>query len=128
MGYHGDVRLWRVIAILLVLGVGAGPVLLDPCLAGCHAPSAQAAVPACHESVETPGASLASTAGCGHDHTAMDADSPLESRLTSARQAVQPLDLPEVIPSQPLFAGTLVASRPAATRHPHVPLRPQLRV
>lgn len=129
MGYHGEVRLWRVIALLLVLGVGAGPALLDPCLFGCHEPVEQAAVPACHEAAHTAGTSIAGTADCGHDHTGIEADSALESRLTSARQAVQPMVVPEGAP----LADTLLAGRDArpsfpSTLHPHVPRRPQLRV
>lgn len=132
MGYHGRVRLWRVIALLLVLGVGAGPALLDPCLVGCHEPAAQAAIPSCHESAETSGVSglsIAGTADCGHDHTGIEADSPIESRLTSARQAAPPIDVPDAGHSSPrLLPGfRLAPSSPLALRS-LAPLHPPLRV
>jgi hypothetical protein len=121
--------LWRVIALLLVLGVGAGPALLDPCLAGCHEPADRTAVPACHESAAATGTAISGTADCGHDHTGIEADTALESRLTSARQAVQAMVVPEATPSaKPLLSGSGVRTRRPSALRPHVPRRPQLRV
>lgn len=131
MGYHGDVRLWRVIALLLVLGVGAGPALLDPCLTGCHEPAVQAGVAPCHEApttVDTAATSIAGTAACGHDHTGIDADSPVETR-SAARQLNHPVVLAVApAPAYPLLASTRLLLPPASALHPHVPLHPPLRV
>ena len=121
--------MWRVIAVLLVLGVGAGPALLDPCLTGCHEPAAQAAVPTCHGSADPVGTSIASTAGCGHDHTAIDADPPLEWRSSAPRHADHAAVLPDNSAPAPIrLCSSHQTLPPASAARSHVPLRPQLRV
>lgn len=127
--YHGRVRLPRLLALLLVLALGCGAALLDPCLLGCHEPVQQSAVPPCHAAEAQSGTSIAGTAECGHDHTGLEADTPLESRLTTARHAAQPAVASGATPSTAaLRPGTAVVPLPSTALNPPVPPRPHLRV
>ena len=130
MAYLRDGRLWRIVALLLVLGVGAGPALMDPCLTGCHEPGVRTAAAPCHEApstVDAAATSVAGTAACGHDHTGIDADSPRETR-SAARHLNHPVVLAVVLaPAHPLL-GTRLGLPTASALHPHVPLHPPLRV
>jgi hypothetical protein len=74
---HSVRALLRVLVVLLAIGVGGGPALLDGCLVNCHLEAAANAAASghCHDtSPRSEGLRLQSTSRCSHDHEPAWAD------------------------------------------------------
>jgi len=88
-GIIGAVRAVRLLTLLLVATIAAGPTLLDRCLISCHDESKSDAAPACHEHAAQPsdGLSVHAVDACGHDHDGSPADTVTDARGNAVRHA-----------------------------------------
>jgi hypothetical protein len=122
---------WRLslLIVLLCVGIGVGPTLLDGCLVECQARAAQQDAPAhCHDHLTPSDSSgVRALAGCTHDHEATWADAR-ESRVGLSQRiplALAPR-LPELQTAQSPMCG-LDDTPPSAHASPPsafvVPLR-----
>ena len=95
-------RVLRVLTLLLVAAVAAGPTLLDRCLISCHDESKGDAVPTCHEHAsDAGGLSVHGVDACGHDHDGSPADTLTDARGNAVRHADVAAGTPHVSCSEP---------------------------
>ena len=118
--YHRAVRAVRLLTLLLVATIAAGPTLLDRCLISCHDESKSDAVPACHEHVAQPGDGLSVHAvdACGHDHDGSPADTVTDARGNAVRHADLVASTAAVSHAEPPLSGGAVFQLRIAWRPP----------
>jgi len=102
------VRVPRLVTVMLVIALVAGPTLLDRCLISCHdEPASDSAVPTCHEHAEPASAtvSIHAVEACGHDHDGLPADTLTDSRSGKSRSvlvSLGPVTVQRVEPPLPI--------------------------
>lgn len=78
----------------LAIWLGAGPLVLDQCLVGCHLDASTAAAPsapACHDvHPDTGGALWQATTVCNHDHSIASAETAAKTTPESPLKIVAP--------------------------------------
>ena len=78
----------------LAIWLGAGPLVLDQCLVGCHLDASTAAGPSppvCHDvHHDTGGALWQATTVCNHDHSVASAETAAKTTSESPLKVVSP--------------------------------------
>ena len=100
----------------LAIWLGAGPLVLDQCLVGCHLDASTAAAPsapACHDvHQDTGGALWQATTVCNHDHSVASAEMAAKTAPESPLKIVAPV--PGAHDVTPLQASSSAINRSAA--------------
>ncbi len=106
-------RQLRVLAILLTLGVGGGPAVLDGCLVNCHDADREAGPAHCHEAAPASSGMhwQAAASSCGHDHSPAWADAT-ESPTRAQAKALAVVDAVPPMVSDGARCESAAASRP----------------
>jgi hypothetical protein len=101
----------------LTIWLGAGPVVLDQCLVGCHMDVSTAeapSTPACHEAHQEGGGALwQATTACNHDHSVASAEMAAKAAPESPLKAVTPASGSHDAPAAPAAVNVSPQPSPA---------------
>ena len=102
----------------LAIWLGAGPLVLDQCLVGCHLDASTAAAPsapACHDvHQDTGGALWQATTVCNHDHSVASAEMAAKTAPESPLKVVAPAPgAHDVAPLQASSSAIILSAAPS---------------
>jgi len=100
----------------LAIWLGAGPLVLDQCLVGCHMDVSTAeapSTPACHDAHQDGGGERwQATTVCDHDHSIASAEASAQAAPESPLKVVNPASGSHDAPAPPSPLAVSVSSQP----------------